>query len=249
MNGAMSGAWSRFTGRLFWGQWLGNLLLMLLGALWLQIPDSHSWQFVFSMLAGIFLVIGFCWIYVTTFRYLRVCAVRPRRWLSWLLLLLFVALWWGLLRPIAAGRAHEGLFAGYWNSQSPPWLRRHLGYSGLVAWQERIYDCVEWLWGGLLLPLAVELCACGWGAGWLRRVLKVYGHGLYWLAVLVFGFASSALTWALAGWVPSFGLVGQTISIAARLGLAYTLDVGLWCLLLALLAHYFDRPLGEAPER
>jgi hypothetical protein len=98
-------AFSRLTGRLFLAQWVCNFLLMLLAAGWLQIPDSHSWQFAFSMLSGVLLVLGFLWLYTATFRYLRPCAARPPRWLSWLLLVVFLALYWLLLQPIAAGRA------------------------------------------------------------------------------------------------------------------------------------------------
>ena len=143
MMQAFRGAVGRFRGRLILAQLLGNFLLMLLAACWLQIPDSHTWQFVFSMLSGVVLVIAFLWLYTGTFRHLRPCAARPPHWLSWILLAAFVALWWLLLQPIDALRAHEGLYAGYWNSQSPPWLRAHLGYSSLVAWQERFYDSAQ----------------------------------------------------------------------------------------------------------
>jgi hypothetical protein len=242
MMQAIRGAYSRLKGRLFWGQWVGNFLLMLLAAGWLQIPDSHTWQFVFSMLSGLLLVMGFLWLYTATFRHLRACS-RPPWWQSCLVLAVFVALWWLFLQPIAAGRAHEALFAGYWNSQSPRWLRYHLGYSSLVAWQERIYDCMQSLWAGLLLPLAVETCACGLRAGWLRRAARVYRHWLYWLCVVVFGLGGSAFTWALADWTPAAGLAGQTLSIVARLGTAYTVDILLWCFLLGLAAYYLDDPI------
>jgi hypothetical protein len=244
MMQALRGGFARLTGRLFFGQWVGNILLMLLAAAWLQIPDSHSWQFAVSMLSGVLLVAAFLWLYTAAFRQLRPCAARPAWWQSCLFLAVFVALWWLLLQPIATGRAHEGLFAGYWNSQSPPWVRSHFGYSQLVAWQEHIYDCAQLIWAGLLLPLAAETCACGMGKGWFGRGARVYGHWLYWICFLVFGLGGSALTWALAGWTPVAGLVGQTLSVILRLGAAYTLDMLLWCFLLTLTASY----LIPAPE-
>ena len=242
MMQAFRGAVGRFRGRLILAQLLGNFLLMLLASGWLQIPDSHTWQFAFSILSGVLLVIAFLWLYTGTFRHLRPCATRPPHWLSWILLAAFVALWWLLLQPIDALRAHEGLYAGYWNSQSPPWLRHHLGYSSLVAWQERLYDCAQWLLGGLLLPLAMETCACGLKAGWLGRAARAYRHWVYWFCVLVAGLGASAVTWALADWTPSAGLAGQTFSIIARLGTAYILDIMLWCFILGLVAHYLDVP-------
>jgi hypothetical protein len=246
MMRAFRGAVSRLTRRLFFGQWAGNFVLLLLAAGWLQIPDSHTWQFAFSMLSGLLLVLGFLCLYTATFRHLRPCTTRPGWWLSWLLLAIFIALYWLLLRPIAAGRMHEGLFAGYWNSQSPPWLRAHFGYSQLVAWQEHIYDCGEWVAAGLLLPLAVETSACGFAQGWLGRCARVYDHWFYWVCVLACGFGASALTWALAGWTPAAGLVGQTTSMIARLGVAYTLDMLAWCFVLALISFYLNRPAAVA---
>lgn len=248
MTQAFRGALAKVKGRFFLSQWVGNFLLMLLAAAWLQIPDSHTWQFLFSMLSGVLLVVGFLWLYTATFRHLRPCAARPPWWQSCLLLLVFVVLWWLLLQPIATGRAHESVFAGYWNSQSPPWLRYHLGYSRLVAWQERIYDCAQWIWAGLLLPLAVQTGACGLPAGWLRRVARVYRHWLYWVCVLVSGVGAAELTWALAEWTPATDLMGQTLSIVARLGTAYTVNILLWCFILALTAHYLEDSDSEAPE-
>jgi hypothetical protein len=238
MMQAFRGAFARVKRRLFLSQWVGNFLLMLLAAGWLQIPDSHSWQFAFSMLSGVVLVAAFLGLYTATFRHLRVCAVRPSWWLSCLLLAGLVVLCWLQLIPIAGGRANEGLYAGYLNSQSPAWLRAHFGYSSLVAWQEHIYDCAQWMLAGLLLPLAVETSACGMAT--FRRAFVVYRHWLYWLAVLVCGFGAEALTWALADWTPTAGLTGQTFSLIARLGVAYTLDILLWCFVLALVAYYLE---------
>jgi hypothetical protein len=238
MMQALREALSKIKGRLFWAQWIGNFLLMLLAAGWLQIPDSHSWQFLFSVLSGVLLVAAFVWLYTATFRYLLPCAPRPQWWLSCVFLAISVALWWLLLQPIDAARAHEGLFAGYWNSQSPHWLRPHLGYSSLVAWQERIYDCSQWVLAGLLVPPAMETAACGNRPGWMLRAARPYRHWLYWLCVLICGWAATTITWILAGWAPDAGLLGQTFSVIARLGVAYTADILLWCFLLSLIAHY-----------
>ena len=135
---------------------------MLLAAAWLQIPDSHTWQFVFSMLSGVLLVVGFCWLYTATFHHLRPCA-EPASAMAELVDAVVVH---GTVVAAAAGRL---LSAGRTKGSMPGigiHNRRHgcgihLGYSSLVAWQERIYDCLQWLWAGLLLPLAIELCACG----------------------------------------------------------------------------------------
>lgn len=245
MTQALRAAFSRTMGRLFWGQWLGNFVLMLLAAAWLQIPDSHSWQFTFSVLSAVLLVAAFLWIYMASFRYLLPCGSRPRWWLGCLWLAMTLVVWWFLLQSLHAGRTHEAVFAGYWNSRSPAWLRAYLGYSSLVAWQERIYDGIQWILAGLLLPLAMETAACGSRSGWFRRAAGPYRRWLYWVCVLLFGWAASTLTWALASWTPEAGLVEQSFSVLTRLAVAYTADMLLWCFLLSLAAHYV-RPAADS---
>ena len=168
MMQALRGARAKMSGRLLLSQWVGNFVLMLLAAAWLQIPDSHSWQFAFSMLSGVLLVAGFLLLYTATFHHLRPCAEPAPRWLSWLLLAGFIALWWLVLQGIAAGRAHEALYAGYWNSQSPPWLR-HL--SVIPAWSHgksvSMTACNAWSpgsccpWSSCSAPAGSTRGACG----------------------------------------------------------------------------------------
>ena len=82
----------------------------------------------------------------------------------------------------------------------------------------------------------METTACGLDS--IKRATRVYRHWLYWLSILVCGLGAPALTWAIAEWTPEAGLVEQTISVILRLGLAYTIDILLWCFLLALIAQY-----------
>ena len=93
-----------------------------------------------------------------------------------------------------------------------------------MAWQERIYDCVQYLLAGLLLPLAVEtLCASGVARLFVVRA----GSSLPPLVLLALGadlwvWCIGVITWALADWTPDAGLIGQTVSILGRLGIAYS---------------------------
>src|ERR1700749_1477930 len=102
----MQAVFSKMSARLLLSQWAGNFVLLLLAAAWLQIPDSHTWQFALSMLSAVLLVAGFLFLYTATFHHLRPCAEPAPRWLSWLLLVAFLALWWLMLQAIAAGRAN-----------------------------------------------------------------------------------------------------------------------------------------------
>ena len=56
------------------------------------------------------------------------------------------------------------------------------------------------------------------------------------------------ITWALADWTPDAGLIGQTVSILGRLGIAYSVDILLWCFVLALIAYYLRALYPPQPE-
>jgi len=96
--------------------------------------------------------------------------------------------------------------------------------------------------------MAIVLCASGIHKGCLRHGAAPYKHWFYWLAVLVCGLGGSAITWALADWTPDAGLVGQTFSVVARLGIAYTVDILLWCFVLALAAYYLETWQSSSSE-
>jgi hypothetical protein len=219
-------------------QWVGNLALMLLAALWLQIPDSHIWQFVLSIISGLLIGLAVLWLYAKTVSDLR----RPTTpaFLRMLLLVLFAALWLLVLHSIGLLREKEGLLAGFWNSKLPPNLRYFFDYARLLGWQEHFYNLAQWVFAGLLLPIALESSALGIRAINLKRSGRVYRHWLYWVVVIVAGLAGTALARALAGWTPGKGVALETVSLLVRLGVVYTVGILLWCFLLALTSVYLE---------
>jgi hypothetical protein len=219
-------------------QWAGNLALMLLAALWLQIPDSHLWQFVLSILSGVLIGLAALWLYAKTVSELRRPTTPP--FLRMLLLVLFAAAWLLVLHSIGLLRGKEALFAGFWNSKLPPNLRSFFTYARLLLWQDRFYDLAQWVLAGLLLPLALETSALGLRLTNLKRSSRVYRHWLYWLVVVIAGFVATAVTRALAGWTPGKGVAVETVSLFGRLGIAYSADIFLWCFVLALASIYLE---------
>ncbi len=67
--------------------------------------------------------------------------------------------------------------------------------------------------------------------------------------MIVFGFAGSYITSLLVGWTPGHGTTTEVLSVLLRLGFAYTLDILLWCFVLALVAVYYVDVLSTEPER
>ena len=219
-------------------QWFGNLVLFLLLVLWLQIPDSHVWQFAFALLSAAALMAGFFWLYCGTFQWLQKPASPARWWVRWLLLAAVIVVWWLLLKPIDALRAHEDLYAGYWNSRLSSGLRAVFTYERLQQLQEFGYDVVQLILAAVMLPLAVEAGGSGFTAQPVRRVFRVYFRWFYWVAVLFCGLIGFEISKRLMDWTPEAGLTGEIVSVIVRLGSVYTLDIVLWCFVLALVAVY-----------
>ncbi len=135
-------------------QWFGNLVLMLLAFAWLQIPDSHTWQFLFSLITALALVLAFLGLHAHTFRKLGAVPLAAPWRLRLLMLFVVILVGYFLLQLIGVGRGHEPLFAGYWNSRFPAAQRSFFTFQRLVEWQDHFYDLLQWLLAALLLPIA-----------------------------------------------------------------------------------------------
>ena len=212
--------------------WVGAFLLAVLGVLWLQIPDSHVWQFGFSMLSGCGLLGLFFWFSCWIFKRMLKPVEEERWWLRWALLAAVIVTWWLLQMPIDKLVERRELYAGYWTSRLPHGLRWLRTYEHLVLLQDWIYFSLRLIVTGLSLPVAVVV-----GAGQLRadagRVFRVWSRWWYWVATLVCGWAAFAVGGKLMHWTPGHGLAGEVLSLLVRLGSVFTLDVLLACFVLA----------------
>jgi hypothetical protein len=236
----LSGTLAHFKAGMFLLQWIGNLCAILLAFAWLQIPDSHAWQFILSMLFGALIVVGFLWLHATAFRRMCRAAVPVAIPVQVLILAVCATLWVALSRPMSAGRDVEALFAGYVNSQLSAHLRSFFTFARLVQWQDHLYDLAQLIVTALFLPVAMEAVSSGVHAATFKRAGRVYLHWTYWIVAVVSGIAGMQVTAALVGWTPGKGIVWESLSVIARVGAAYSFDILLWCLVLALTAFYLD---------
>lgn len=226
-------------------QLLGNLVLILLALAWLQIPDSHTWQFLFSVASAAVLVGAFLGLHAHTFQRLRAVPPTAAWWVRLSVLAAVMIVGYLLLHLIGIGRSHEALYAGYWNSKFSAHQRAFFTFERLVEWQDNFYDLMQWLLAALLLPIAFVGAATGLrGIG--ASIGRIYRHVLYWLAVVISGFLGVWITSLLAGWTPGHGTTIEILSVLLRIGAAYTVDILLWCFVLALMAVYAaDQPKTE----
>jgi hypothetical protein len=212
--------------------WMGAFVLAVLGILWLQIPDSHIWQFGFSMLSALGLLGLFFWFCCQIFTKMVKPAEEGRWWFRWILLAAVIVVWWLLQLPIDKLVERSELYAGYWTSRLPHGLRWLRTYIYLILLQNWTYFSLRLLATGLLLPVAVIA-----GAGRLRddagRVFRAWSRWWYWAAVLVCGWVAFSVSGKLMNWTPGHGLAGELFSLLGRLGIVFTLDVLLACFVLS----------------
>ena len=248
MTAVLRGALARFRFSLVALQWAGNLLALLLAAAWLQIPDSHAWQFAFSMISAAVLVIGFCWLQVLTFSRLRPVAQPATLWLRILGFALVFTLWYLLAQWISSGSDSIPGYAYLWNSKLSPGLRITFSPPHITTGLNILLDVIIWAITALLLPIAIALSNEGLARPSWKDATRPWRHILYWVAVFLFWIVASQFTAALISWMPGKGVSGQVISVAARLAIAWTTDVLLWCLLLALTGAWMESPSAPVKE-
>jgi hypothetical protein len=166
--------------------WVGTLVLVVLGVLWLQIPDSHIWEFAFSSLFACGLLALFFWCCSWAFKKMLKPAEEERWWLQWILLAAVIVAWWLLQMPIDRLFEHRALYAGYWTSRLPHWLRWLRTYEHLVVLQNWVYFSLRLIVTGLSLPVAV-VAGASRVRGSLGRIFGLWSQWWYWVAALVCG--------------------------------------------------------------
>ncbi|HVT99499.1 MAG TPA: hypothetical protein VHE33_18515 [Acidobacteriaceae bacterium] len=246
-NALLPRALSRFRFPVLALQWGDNLVLIILAVLWLQIPDSHVWQFALSMISAVALVAGFCWIQIATFARIRPATERTNIWLRLFGFALVATLWFLLVLWIGSGSDSIPSYAYLWNSKLSPGMRITLAPARIIASLNVVIDVIICAITALLLPVAIVLSTDGLLRPTWRDARRPYRRILYWIAVFVFCTVVTQLTAALASWVPGRGVSGEVLSVALRLALAWTTDVLLWCLLLAFTGAWMEPAPAPLP--
>lgn len=243
----VSRAFARLNFPVFALQWGDNLFVLLLAALWLQIPDSHAWQFALSMISGAALIIGFGWIQTATFARLRPAPQSANLWMRILGFALVAALWFFLVRWITCGTESIPQYAYLWNSKLSPGMRITFSPARIITSLNILFDIILWTITALLLPVVIVLSTQGLRRPSWRDARRPYRRVLYWIAVFVFCIVVTQLTSALVSWTPGKGVSGEVLSVVFRLALAWTTDILLWCLLLVFTAAWMEPAPAPLP--
>jgi len=229
-------------------QWTGNLLLLLFAFLWLQIPDSHTWQFAFSVVSAFLLAFAFCGLQVFTFARLRATTPSSALWIRLVSFAALFLIWLFVARWIASAGDHLWLYAADWNSKLSPAHR--------ITWSPgRIESFLHWclmvaqlILAGILIPAAIELGAAGLRRSTFAVITHPWRRPFYWLVVILSGVCGVLITSALVSWTPGHSAGAQTFSVLARLLIAWIADIFLWMVVLTIAAAAMDGPLSIASE-
>lgn len=215
-------------------QWLGNLAAILLAFAWLQIPDSHTSQFLGSVASVALLVIGFLWLHAWTFHRLAGHAERAPLWRRLFLLAVIVVVSYLVLHSVSLLKERDGLIAGYWNSRLSAGMRAFFTYQRLLVIFDLFCDLLVWVLAAALLPLAFEAGGLAFAHRAGTRLARTYFRPLYWVAAILAGFSAEHLCLALVQWKPGTSVRAQTLSVLLRIGAAYSICILLWCLVLVI---------------
>ena len=220
------------------------LLLLLLGALWLRIPDASIFDVLGTVLLGLLLLLvagaGQSWLV------LPLCGratTRARLLRGVVLLLAAVAFWFAWNALLQHGRSHDSLWAGYGNSQAPRGLRNLLSYDHLYTSLEWLWTVLAWIGVGVLAPAAVAGLVSAQPIRALGHILRSL---LWWLALLIGIALATFLTGLLVHWVPGHGLGVEMTSLLLRLALVLLLHGVMVSALLALMCALLQRAEGES---
>lgn len=245
----LRGSW-----RWVFGQFGGNLLLIVLVLAWTRLPEKHLWQVGVTLLLPVLLAISALELQAGTMRSLGrsfADADGRRVKLVWgaVSLLVWVglaALAWAFLNW-CDGRLL--LWAGYLNSKAPAGMRaKLLTFQHIQLWMRG----AEWflLWVATpakVIPFAMSTAEWGWRMPW-KRTLKVRWNWRWWLGVAVAALVGVWVPGLLFAKLPSGSVTAQVWAVALKLVVAYGLAVGSWVLLLGWAAVLFGRRPGTGED-
>lgn len=228
-------------------QFVGTLLLILVGVAWTRLPEKHVWQVLLSLLLP--LVVATCALCLQTGT-MRCFADDDgkRVKMAWgaMTLLVWVALFWACWAILDWCDDRIPQWTGYLNSQAPAHARAKLFmYEHIQRWLLIAEWVMRWVVvPAKIIPYAVASAQWGWRVP-LRRVLRILWNWRWWPAVVLAALLSVWLPgWLFAG-EPKGTVSAQIWHVSLKLAATYLLAAGSWVLLLAWAAVLFGRQSSD----
>ncbi|MGB9408610.1 MAG: hypothetical protein WCA89_13810 [Terracidiphilus sp.] len=241
--------------RLSWGwvlaQFIGILLLILIGIAWTRLPEKHLWQVALSLLVPLLIVASVLWLQAGTMRSLSDDdgkRVKP----VWgaLTLLLWIAVAWITWAVLDWCDDRIPQWAGYLNSQAPAhWRAKLFTYEHIQHWMNILEWVLRWIVvPAKVIPYAMSSVQCGLRLPW-RRIIHLLWNWRWWLAVVIAALVSVWLPGRFFAGEPSGTVHAQIWHVALKLAATYLLAMCSWVLLLGWAAVLFGRQQPPVEEK
>ena len=231
-------------------QFVGTLLLILIGIAWTRLPEKHVWQVLLSLLVPLVVAISVLELEAGTMRSLA-SDDGKRVKLVWgaMTLLVWIAVAWLTWALLDWCDSRIPQWAGYLNSQAPAhWRAKFLTYQHLSLWMTAIEWALRWIVvPAKVIPYAMASAQWGLRLPW-RRVIRLLWNWRWWPAVVVAALLSVWLPGRLFASVPTGTVSAQIWRVTLKLTATYLLAVGSWVLLLAWAAVLFGRQQPPAEK-
>ena len=230
-------------------QFVGTLLLILVGLAWTRLPEKHVWQVLLSLLLPLLLVAGAITLQAGTIRRLA-NDDGQRVHLAWgaATLLFWAALLWVSWSILDWCDDQLWSWASYLNSRAPAsWRAKILTYEHIQQGLTFLEWVVRWIvLPGKILPYAATSAQWGWRLPW-RRVLRLLWNWRWWAGVVVFSLLAVWLPEKFFSGTPHGTVFAQVWAVGLKLAGAYLLALCGWVLLLGWAAVLFgcQQPLAE----
>jgi hypothetical protein len=214
----------------------GSIVAAVLIALWLNIADSHVWQFVLSMLLGLAILLGVLWLKATILRLIRLGIIATPQSMG--ILAVWIVVGWALSQFIQTLSVHVVERAGFWNSRLSAHQRTLFTEPRLELWQNDAISTLLWfVLPALLLPVLIETVS----GGGLKTVGSVYARWQLWLTIAVASISACWLSTKLTTWHPAESVRGEIISAILRLGCLYIVLLAIALITLSILSELLHR--------
>lgn len=251
--------------RLWLLQFFGNAIIALVFAAWLNFPDAHWWQLVFTFIVGLLLIVSVVILHGGTLNYYAdiredegaglldafAKALKPTHLLAFALWAIIV---YFLFQLVTTLDAYYYSFPGYLRSEFPAWLRRLISENAIDNFYLGFVNFLCWVVvPGLLLPFGL-LCAEEGFRGFimLRKWAQIVSNWRYWIVLVLAALIGRYCVGKIMSWLldpKTATLSGERIWLAFRLLIAYLLVLFSWLWICAMLGRARSGPEPPAESQ
>jgi hypothetical protein len=242
----------RLSRRWIAAQYLLTLPLILLGFVWLLIPEKHAWQVALTFLLAFVIAVSALELQAGAMRSLANDNGKRVKLLWGACSLLFwIALVWLCWAVLDWCDEQIPQCAGYLNSKAPAhWRARLLTYDHIYLWMTYLEWVLRWIVvPAKVIPYAIASAQSGWRVP-VRRILQLLWSWRWWLGVAVVALVCVLLPSHFYSAAPHGSALAQGVRVGGKLAASYLLGVGGWLLLLGWAGVLFGQlkpiPQGDA---